>query len=192
MSEESKNKSVFRQGNAGEEQTAENLNEYIRTGSAGGYFLIAALIIVVVALFIWGFVGRIPVNITETSVVTGTNNNADLTLCFVDVKKNTGALPKGTVVSLKMPDGETFSGEVIAATEMPVSTEEAKELLKEAEKEIQDYSYSDWAFDYLMADKTYSYALFIETGEDLSEYQNQIAEATITTGEVRPISLLMK
>ena len=119
MSEESKNKSIFRQGNAGEEQTAENLNEYIRTGSAGGYFLIAALIIVVVALFIWGFVGRIPVNITETSVVTGKTSNADLTLCFVDVKKNTGALPKGTVVSLKMPDGETFSGEVIAATEMP-------------------------------------------------------------------------
>ncbi len=90
MSEESKNKSVFRQGNAGEEQTAENLNEYIRTGSAGGYFLIAALIIVVVALFIWGFVGKIPVNITETSVVTGTTSNADLTLCFVDVKKKKG------------------------------------------------------------------------------------------------------
>ena len=70
MSDESKNKSIFRQGNAGEEQTAENLNEYIRTGSAGGYFLIAALIMVVVALFIWGFVGRIPVNITEYSVVS--------------------------------------------------------------------------------------------------------------------------
>ena len=192
MSEESKNKSVFREGNSGEEQTAENLNEYIRTGSAGGYFLIAALIIVVVALFIWGFVGRIPVNITEYSVVMGSGSDSDFTLCFVDVNKKTGAIPLGTTVSLRMPDGETFSGKVVSTTEMPISTAEAKEFLQHADKQIADYHYSDWAFDYLLYDKTYSYALFIETGEDLTDYQNQIAEATITTGEVRPISLLMK
>ena len=56
---------LFRKKSIERVSTPEKLNDYIRIGSTGGYMMIAALVIIAAALIIWGFVGKIPVTITE-------------------------------------------------------------------------------------------------------------------------------
>lgn len=168
----------------------DKLNESIRIGSKGGIFLIAALVIAAAALIIWGFVGSIPVTITEQVAVMGDEKETHICIGVIDVAKNTGVLPEGTEANIRMPDGKTVKGKLTITTPQPISSESFREMYGTDSEEV--YVLSDWTLDTLLGDSRYVYMFFIDTQEDVSDYWHMIAEATIITGEIKPISLLMR
>ena len=170
-------------------QSHENFKEYIRIGSAGGYILITALILVTVALIIWGFVGKLPVTITEYGVVGGDQSGTNVCLCFVDVEKNTGVIPVGNRVNIHMADGSSFTGVVTYSSQDPQSAD----TLKKQYGTIGGIEiFSEWSLNHLLQDSLYNYALTIETDEDISAYWRQVVDVTIIIREVQPITLLMR
>lgn len=185
MKEKDKKKST---GSEDRSRSPEKLNEYIRIGNAGIYILIAALILVVAALIVWGFVGRIPQTTSEYGVITGGEYEGYFCVCFIGVEENTGLLPRGTDVTLRMGDGRTIDGEIVGMTSVPQSSDEIKELLGADGIGFTN----EWAIDYLVGDSVFSYTVTIMTEEDLSVYYNQIVGVTIITDEVKPISFLLK
>ena len=167
----------------------EKLNECIRIGSAGGLLLIAALVIAAAALIVWGFIGTIPVNITETIAVVGSEEDTDLCIAFIGEEMNTGALPVGTEVVIRMEDGKKVDGTISSMPPVLLSSEEIREMFGNAE----GYSMlTPWILDKLLGQSSYSYILSVITEEDISEYWHQVGEATIIVDEIRPITLLMR
>ena len=141
------------------------------------------------ALIIWGFVGKLPVTITEYGVVGGDQSATNVCVCFVDVDQNTGVIPEGNQVNIHMADGNSFSGRVVESSTNPQSAEQLKKLYGTiGGVEI----FSDWMLDHLLGDSVYNYFLVIETDEDISAYWRQVVDVTIIIREVQPITLLMR
>ena len=169
------------------------LNEYIRFGSAGGYILIGALILAIVALVIWGFTGTIQVTFDETGIVYEGEQNSHSCVCFVDVELNTGILPEGQAASVRTPDGRTLSATMTYFSTTPRSAEELKADFAENTDPGEEHSaFSDWMMDKLLDGCDYAYVMTVETEEDISAYWHQIVQVTVVMDEVRPISFLLR
>lgn len=175
-----------------EERSAspEKLNECIRIGSKGGLLLITALVIAAVALIVWGFLGTIPVTVTELVGIVGNEKGTHLCLGFLDISNNTGIFDEGTPVNIRMPDGKSVKGTIDIMPSQPLSSEEIRALFGDDGKKL--LYLSDWMMETLLGDSSYSFMFYIDTEDDVSDYWHQVAEATIITGEVKPISLLMR
>ena len=171
-------------------RSPEKLNEYIRIGSLGGFLLIAGLVILAVALIIWGFTGRIPVTTTQTGIVVESKEESNGCLCFVDVNENIRIIPAGTPASVKMADGSVYKGSVDFMSKNPLSAEELRELFG-AEYNAQ-FQLSDWMFSKLLKEGSYYYMLRINTEKDIAEYWHQLTAVTVVMREVKPISYLIR
>ena len=171
-------------------RSPDKLNEYIRIGSLGGFLLIAGLVLLAVAMIIWGFTGRIPVTTTQTGIVVESKEESHGCLCFVDVNDNIGVIPAGTPASVKMADGSVCKGSVDFMSENPLSAEELRDLYG-AEHNAK-FQFSDWMFSKLLKDDSYYYMIRINTEEDVAEYWHQLTAVTVVMREVRPISYLMR
>ena len=187
----------------------EELNEYIRVTSPGTLVVILSLLVLLVSVIIWGFVGTLPVTDTVTGLVVDTaryvkinpegaekagliaekvKQIADregeiLVFCFVDASRYNGQAIKefGDQVSLKTPDQNQFSGTVETWIEAPVSMEEAKSILFD----------NEWVLEKCVS-QDYNWFLVIRPNEDLSRYAFTLAEVTFLTEEVAPIRFLMR
>jgi hypothetical protein len=182
-----------------QEGEQEGLNEYIRVTGPGTLAVILSLLILLVSMIVWGFVGTLPVTETVTGLVIDTGaydkinqtladqllegEEGILVLCFVDASRYNGQALKefGDEVGLKMPDQTTFSGTIETWYQAPVSMEEAKELLFG----------NGWLLEKCVS-QDYNWLLVIRPKEDLSKYTFTLAEVTILTEEVAPIRFLMK
>ncbi len=183
-----KDKDNKKKGGEDKSRNPEKLNEYIRIGGPGGYILIASLILVVVALIIWGFVGRIPVTKNQYGVILSDGQQYNLCLSFMPVDEKAVMLPEGTEVTVRTGDGSTFDGEVIYMMATPLSSDEIKTMLEEQGQGLT----SDWMASYLIEEGTYSFVVMIDVKGDVSEYADQVVSLTIITDEVKPISFLLK
>ena len=188
--EEEKNNSILKTESKEETYSPGKLNEYIRIGSAGGYVMIAALILLVAAIIIWGFAGKIPVTLTEYGVVSGPRKETKMCVCFVDVNKNTGMIPEGNEVNVRMADGKTVKGHVQYMSQYPESSDEVRDSYGNDDPNTT-VNFDEWMLEKLLENSTYSYYLTIETDEDISEYWHQVVDVTIIINEVRPISFLV-
>ena len=188
---EEKNKSIFRVESENALHSPEKLNDYIRIGSTGGYMMIAALAIIAAALIIWGFVGKIPVTITDYGGIARKYDYTNTCICFVDVHMNTGVIPVGSKATVHMADGTSYDGYISYMSALPQSADELRKL-HGPDGESEAGHFSEWVLNYLLEDSTYNYVAYIETDGDISGYWHQVVEVTITTGEVKPISLLMR
>ena len=188
---EEKKKSIFRVESEDNIHPQEKLNEYIRVGSTGSYMMIAALAIIAAAMIIWGFVGKIPVTITEYGGVARTSDYSNTCICFVDVHLNTGVIPVGNKATLHMADGTSYDGHISYMSALPQSADELRNL-HGSTGESESGHFSEWVLNYLLEDSAYNYEAYIETAADISGYWHQVVEVTITIGEVKPISLLMR
>ena len=188
---EEKNRSIFRVESDDTVRSTDKLNEYIRIGSPGGFIMIASLLIITAALIVWGFVGTIPVTITEYGGVARKYDYTNTCICFVDVHLNTGLIPVGNKATLHMPDGTSYDGHISYMSAFPQSSDELRDLHGPT-GESEAGHFSEWVLNYLLEDSAYNYVAYIETEEDISSYWHQVVEVTIITGEVKPISLLMR
>ena len=171
-------------------KSPEKLNEYIRIGSIGGFLLIAGLVILALALIIWGFNGRIPVTTTQTGFVVESEEKSHGCLCFVDVEENIVGIPAGTPASVKMANGSVYKGTVDFMSKNPMSEEEIRELF--GPENDPKFRLSDWMFSRILNDGSYYYVLRINTEEDIAEYWHQLVTITVVMREVRPISYLIR
>lgn len=104
-------------------------------------------------------------------------------LCFVDAFRYNGQAVKNfsDKVKLVMPDQNEYTGTIEKMFNVPVSTEEAKEILFGNEWAVQKCISQD-----------YSWLLVIRPDEDLSQYTVTLTDVTFLTEEVAPIRFLMR
>ena len=171
-------------------KSAENLNEYIRVGSIGGFLLIAGLVILAAALIVWGFTGRIPVTTTQTGIVVDTKEESHSCICFLDVDENTGIIQEGTAASIKMADGSVYQGIVDYSGEYPFSAEEIHKMYGPESNAV--FQMSDWMFSKLLKNGRYYYMIRIHTEDNIAGYWHQLTATTIVMRQVRPVSYLMR
>lgn len=159
-------------------ESPERLNDYIRVTSYGGIFVILALVIFAVTLFIWGFYGTLPVTETVTGVVDGSNSNK--ITCFMDASRFSGKSMMGKTAVTRLTDGTIVSGVIEQVGTAPVSKEEATQMIG-----------NDWLSSNLIKDN-YSNLIIIAPDKDLADYSYELAQISVITDEVKPISFLMK
>lgn len=183
-----------------QEASQEDLSEYIHACRPSVLAVIIALLVLLTAVIIWGFVGTLPVTETVTGLVVDRDdylkeyperesmlpeaeNGRGLILCFVDASRFNGEAIKefGDEVVLKMPDQTTYKGRIETRYMVPMSMEEAKALLFD----------NEWVREQCVK-QNYNWMLIISPTQDLSQYAFTLAEVTLLTEEVPPIRFLMK
>ena len=181
-------------------QTTEGLDEYIRVGKPGTLIILTAMLIVLAAVIIWGLIGKLPVKETIKGLVVNTEKASELyggkvfpdfvketytgktyIYCFIDASRfnvmQVDAFGKEAV--LEMPDHGRFTGRIIAFPGVPLSTLRCQEILFG----------NEWVTERCV--KTdYSWFLLIEPDEDISKYEFMLADVTIVTEQVAPITFL--
>ena len=185
--------------NGRQEASKEDLSEYIHSCSPGILVVIISLLMLLVATIVWGFAGTLPVTETVTGLVVdrdsylkrypdkanilGDDENVKaLVLCFVDASRFNGQAIKefGDDAVLKMPDQNTFRGKIETRYMVPMSMDEAKELLFD----------NEWVQEQCVK-QNYNWMLTVQPTQDLSQYAFTLAEVTLLTEEVPPIRLLV-
>ena len=192
-----KDEAFLSQGNPAAGQ--EDLGEYIRVTSPGVLVVIVSLLVMLAAVMIWGAVGTLPVTETVTGLVVDASQyakfypdmvdnlpavkNGDiLVFCFVDASRYNGQAIRefGEDAVFRMPDQKTYKGKIDMWYKAPISMEEAKKVLFE----------NDWVKEQCVT-QNYNWWLVIRPTEDLSQYAFTLAEVTLLTDEVAPISFLL-
>lgn len=178
MKEKAQASKIIGLGGAQRAESPEKLNDYIRITSAGSIFVIIALAVFAVTYIIWGFYGTLPVTETVTGVVDGSNNN-NIT-CFMDASRFSGRQLQGKDAVIRLSDNVTVTGVVDQVRTTPVSKEEASAWIE-----------NDWLTSNLVT-SSYSILITIQHSEDLSDYSYELAQVSIVTEEVKPISFLTR
>lgn len=192
-----KDEAFLSQGNPAAGQ--EDLGEYIRVTSPGVLVVIVSLLVMLAAVMIWGAVGTLPVTETVTGLVVDASQYAKfypdmvdnlpavkdgdiLVFCFVDASRYNGQAIRefGEDAVFRMPDQKTYKGKIDMWYKAPISMEEAKKVLFE----------NDWVKEQCVT-QNYNWWLVIHPTEDLSQYAFTLAEVTLLTDEVAPISFLL-
>lgn len=182
------------------EGSQEDLDEYIRVSRPSVLVVILSLLLILAAVLVWGFIGVIPVNETVTGLVIetdvynqyhpdgppladGLDDEKILVFCFIDASRFNGRAVAdfGEDAIMKMPDQRIFRGKIEAHAIVPISMEEAYTVLFE----------NEWLTGQCVK-QNYNWWLIIRPEEDMTNYAQMLAEVTILTEEVAPISFLMK
>lgn len=171
----------------------EELKEYIRVGSAGGFILIGALIIAIVSLLIWGFTGSIPVTYTNTGIICQMNSETNSCICFVNVDANTGVISKGRKANIIMQDGRSFPAVMDYFSQTPYSAEELRKMFSSGSSDNSSgIAFSDWMMEKALDGCDYAYLMTVTTQTDISVYWHQVAQAMVVIDEISPISFLVQ
>ena len=160
-------------------QSSERLNEYIRIGKPGIILLIISLVLVLGAILVWGFTGKLYETVPLSGIVDV--NSASDVRCFANADNLDGQYLKGAEVTVKMPDHTTSDGIIVSSSESPKTQEELSQL----------FGYTRWEMNHLM-NGTYFYVIEIDTQEDLGSYQGELVEVSVIMDEISPISFLIR
>lgn len=186
----------------GRSTSRDNLDEYIRISSSGLLIIVGALSLVLIATVVWGFTGTIPVTLTVTGCVVDTealseqqDQNGDAAdsayeipdgvciVCLVDSSKYSAEqiMKFGSDVTIAMPDGTSFKGEIEDVTPRPLNRDEVRPFLRN----------SDWIVEQCV-NSNYSWGIAIRVDDDISDHMFTTPQVTMITDEVPPISFLAR
>ncbi len=178
MTKDAQSGSIFRRGKDNRVESPEKIDDYIRVSSPWTFLIVIALILVLAALILWGTTGSLPVTETVKGHVDAQFN--DQVICLMDASRFSPDQLTGKQVSLRMADRSVVDGTVEEVIDTPVSAEEAAEIVR-----------NDWlASNMIDKNHDYFYVVFINPKKELSEYRNQLVDASIITENVRPIRFL--
>ena len=162
----------------------ESGKEYIRINSSGLKIIILSVIIVIVSLTVWGFVGKLPVTKTYKSLVckdTVQDGEKTFVYCFLNTDEyglsDLEKIKKEVVI--KMPNHEEFVGSIREKLDYPITREKLKALFNKNDKILNK-----------CIDDGYYYTLIINTDEDISQYDSMILDVTLEVDEKAPIYFL--
>jgi hypothetical protein len=171
-------KSIFTQESMDKVSSPEQLDEYIRVSKPSIWIVLCAFFILAVSVIVWGFMGTLP----QTLTVSGLLKDDNSAICYVSVNQ----LDKNIVgckVQIVAADGTALSGVVSAVSANPLSAEEIA-------ADIRATQGSDWLITRLVADD-YAYAVTVKISGSPLYIPGTIADVTLITEEVKPISFIL-
>jgi hypothetical protein len=125
---------LFRKESLAQVSSPEQLFDYIKAANPSIWVVLGAVVVLVSSLLVWASVAAIPVMVSSTAIFDGEIGEY---LCFLPVEQ--GAKLK---VGMSARIGD-FPGQVSAVPEIPLSREEAAELLPGAYA-VYALDLSDW------------------------------------------------
>lgn len=131
------NEQIFRKKSLERVSSPEQLNEYIRVSNPGVWMVLAAVVLLLVGVCVWGVVGTLDTKLPAAAVCTG----GELT---VYVKEDgIASVKEGMTVRI----GET-EGEIIAISAEPVAAEDA---LSEYARHVGQLQDGQWVYAVLVS-----------------------------------------
>lgn len=190
--------SLFDTENEDRVRSPEKIDDYIRVTTPGTWIVVLALVLILVAIIVWGVVGRIPVYYTTKGVGMSIDFNrekADLgnaddyivkgVLCFVESNEISSRELQDKPVNVQFRDGTWHPGQAYLIDTTPEGDEEIREML-------EGYNIdSDWVLS-MLGQGVYRYPVYIRLDFELDYlYWGEIADASIIIDEVQPIHFLI-
>lgn len=194
--------------------TQEGLDEYIRVSRPSVIVVIISLLIVLVAVIVWGVVGTLPVTETVTGLVIDKNAYKKVNSATIEHRKEWMAIDSEK--DMTEPDSEEddrnlifcfvdasrYNGQAIqnfgeeAIVKMPDQTTFSGTIENYfsapiSSEEVKHLLFNNEWVQQQCVQQEYNWWLIIRPNEDISAYSFTLAEVTLLTGEVAPIRLLM-
>lgn len=156
------NTNLFRKSSIERVNSPEQLNEYIRVANPSVWLILAAVVVLLVGVLIWGVFGTI-----ETTVETGVVVENHTAVCYVS-EEDAAQLEAGMLVSV-----EDYTGSIKGIAKTPVQI---------------DDTFSDYLL-YLtgFTKGAFCYAVEIE----LSGVEDGVYAAVITVDSIHPITFVI-
>lgn len=152
---------IFRQSSIDRVNSPEQLNDYIRVANPSVWMVLAAIVLLLLGMVIWGVFGRVETTV-DTGIITGGGN----TLCFVD-EDTVARLNPGMAVT-----AQGVSGTIASVGSAPVQVDDS----------FPDYLRYLTGFE----QGDFCYPVQVE----LSGLEPGVYEAVITLDSVHPISFV--
>ena len=167
-------KSIFRQESLDRVESPEKLDKFIKASKPSAWIIVMAFLILVVAVIVWGFTGRIP----KVYAAKGASLADGNIYCYV-APDDISSMAEGCEVNITLPDNSMIDGSVVEISSIPYSAEEISDILEK-----------DWLTYQLVQDdeSLYMYQIKIKTDEAVPE--DYIVSASIITDNVKPIVYL--
>ena len=177
-----------------EYRSPEKINEYVRTAAPSTWIGIAALILIIVALFVWGFVGTLPVHClmegfgvssTTSGNVKEKDRKVSTVICMVDPAKAAARDLNNKNASVVFRSGQRVSGKAFLLDPFPMSQAAIKEKLVSLNLGVE------WIISQM---EQYPFMFLVEVQLEREmdfTYHGELAEVSVITSEVRPIRFLM-
>lgn len=172
-------------------KSSKKLIEYLRVGNPGIYILITFLVIVVLSVIIWAFTGVLSLTEEITGIVLSDETAPVPTvsvMCSVNAPAFNDVELVGASASIRMADGRVFPGTVVSCPKTPVTATDYTSEIKLSD--LPEHCI-DW-IRMQVVDGIYVYPVTITSEADLSEYDFQLANVSIVTGQLHPIAYLMQ
>ena len=159
------NSKLFRKSSIDRVSSPEQLNDYIRVSNPSVFLILGAILILFIAVLVWGFTGSLPSSISLVGIV-----KEDNLICYVSSEK-AGQIQKNMLVKINEED----TGTVYSVSSIPVSA-----------KEVNSYVDSDYVANLLsLSDWNTKIQIDAQGLED-----NKVYHLSIITKEMRPIDFL--
>lgn len=168
------NKTIFRKASIDKISSPDQLNDYIKVSNPSVWIALAALFILLAAVFVWGFTGSLPTTVHTKGIAEGGS-----VACYVRTD-DAASIRAGQAVKMQAIGLDTaVSGKVAVVGTVPMSQAEIAAELK-----------SDYLVQELAQDK-FSVAITI-TPEKADLADGTMLDLYIVTDSVRPADFLMK
>lgn len=127
------NQEIFRQKSIDKVTSPEQLNDYIRVSNPGVWLVLAAIIILLVGICVWGVMGKLETRIgTAGSCIEGTIT------CYV-TDEDMARLKDGSILTV---DGQDYEIATIGSQAVKVSS-----VLSEHLAYLGDFSQDQWVYE---------------------------------------------
>lgn len=125
------NNNIFRKKNIDRLSSPEELNEYIKVTNPGVWMALAAIIVLLLGLCTWAFLGRIDTKVLAVAITEGNNTTA----CYVE-ENRADKLKVGQDVYI---EGETYTISTLSEEHIQVT----EELFTDYAREVADLKIGD-------------------------------------------------
>ncbi len=159
-------KDLFRKSAMDRVSSPDRLNDYIRLSNPSVWVILAAVLILLVSVFVWGYFGALPTTLTANGVGSGGS-----IVCFLPLEDAEAVRP-GMEASVG-----SYPAEVSQVGSIPLSAAEAAGELG-SDYARASLSLSDWSIRVVLA--------LEEPVED-----GQVYAVRITADETRPIDFIL-
>lgn len=154
----SMDKQLFRKASIDRVSSPEQLNDYIRVSNPGVWMILAAVIVLLIGVCVWGIFGRL-----ETKIAAAGTAENGVFVCYV-TEENAAKIKAGMTVNV---DGNALFVSEISAKPVAVSADMDEYLLY-----LGGFSEGDWLYEVTasasLSDGTYKAEIVTESVSPMS------------------------
>lgn len=167
------NDPLFRKSCLNSISSPEQLNDYIKVSNPSVWLVLAALFVLIAAVFIWGFTGSLPTTVSAKGVACEGN-----VLCYISTE-DAHEINVGQRVSITNRDDSALKGQISDVGDIPMSAAEITSELN-----------SDYLVHEIMSGQFAVKITIVPDKTDLAD--GTMLDVRIVTDSVRPIDFLLE